>query len=141
MDYLNPTLNEIENQELICAARFVHWSMNDPAHRKIQVDAAVEHIMNGMIEYHKRFNLDHAPAKVCALICDIRHQGRASNDRIANALNTQGNWDKAYTNLLTIGNANYSSRISTIKNSISGLINQGIFTRSYNASDNSFNAT
>src|SRR5688572_30983863 len=36
MNYLNPTLADVENQELICSARMVHWAVNDPAHRKIQ---------------------------------------------------------------------------------------------------------
>jgi hypothetical protein len=37
MKYLNPSLDQIENQELVCAARLVHWATNDAAHRRIQV--------------------------------------------------------------------------------------------------------
>ena len=83
MDYLNPSLSEIENQELICASRMVHWAINDPAHIKLQVDTAIDNYKNNLIEYSRRFNLNNAPDKVCQAICDIRHQGRGKNDEIA----------------------------------------------------------
>lgn len=138
MDYLNPSLSEIENQEMICSARMVHWAMNDPEHRKIQVDTAIDHFKRNMSEYNRRFNLNNAPAKVCQLICDIRHQGRGSNDMIALAMNTGGNWDKAYGNLSLIGYNIYKNRIDTVKNTISGLIGQGLFNRTYRSMDNLF---
>lgn len=34
LDYLNPSLKEIEDTEVIQAAKFVHWAQNDPAHRQ-----------------------------------------------------------------------------------------------------------
>lgn len=138
MNYLNPSLTEIENQELICSARFVHWAMNDAEHRNIQVETAIEHFKNNMIDYAKRFKLNGVPAKVCQVICDIRHQGRSTNDRIAAALNTNGDYEKAYSNLLTIGAANYSSRITTVKNTIASLIKQGLFDKKYDAGQNEF---
>lgn len=138
MNFLNPSLNEIENQELINAARFVHWSANDPEHRKIQVKTAIEHFKQNLREYSKRFNLDGVPAKVCQLVCDIKHHGRSTNDRIAAALNTRGDYEKAYTNLLSIGATNYSTRINTVKNTINDLYKKGVFNKRYNASDNSF---
>jgi len=138
MDYFNPSLSEIENQEMVCSARMVHWAMNDPAHRKIQVDTAIAHFRGNMAEYSRRFNLDNAPARVCHLVCDIRHQGRGSNDMIALALNTGGNWDKAYANLSMIGYNIYKNRIDTIKNTIASLLAQGLFNRTYRRADNSF---
>lgn len=138
MDYLNPTLSEVENQELICSARMVHWAGNDAAHRKIQVETAIQHFKNNMIEYNKRFKLQGAPAKVCQVICDIRHQGRGMNDRIAHALNTGGNYDLAFTNLCTIGAANYAQRITTVRNSINSFVASGIFNKKYDSTSNSF---
>jgi hypothetical protein len=138
MDYLNPSLSEIENQEVICAARMVHWAMSDPAHRALQVDTAIDHFKNNMTEYDRRYNLNGAPAKVCQLVCDIRHQGRGNSDMIAMALNTGGNWDKAYSNLAGIGYNSYKSRIDTVKNTISALLAQGVFDKTYRAADNSF---
>ncbi|TBX66132.1 hypothetical protein EZL74_11125 [Flavobacterium silvisoli] len=133
MDYLNPTLTEIDQQELICAARFVHWATNDIEHRKVQVETAVNMYKENMLEYHKRFGLDGVPASVCQMICDIRHQGRGMNDRIALALNTKGNYEKAFSNLCTIGNTNYQSRITTVRNTISKLKAIGKFNKIYDA--------
>ena len=94
MKYFNPTLADVENQELICSARMVHWAINDPAHRKLQVETAITHFKKNMSACHQRFGLDNAPAKICQMICDIRHQGRGKNDRIANAIATDGDYEK-----------------------------------------------
>jgi hypothetical protein len=138
MDYLNPTLNDVENQELICCARLVHWSANDVTHRKIQVQTAIELFRDNMKSYNNRFGLDKVPAKVCLMICDIKHQGRGTNDRIANALNTNGNYEKAYINLCSIGATNYQTRINTVKNTINKLIVLGKFNLKYDAKTGTF---
>lgn len=138
MDYLNPGRTEIENQELICAARFVHWATNDPKHREIQVQCAIDLYRDNMVNYDKRFNLDGAPAKVCQVICDIRHQGRGKNDRIAAALSTNGDWEKAYANLLTIGESNYKSRIDTLKKTIASLEKAGLFGKKWSREKREF---
>ncbi|HWN89288.1 MAG TPA: hypothetical protein VNM35_09505 [Chitinophagaceae bacterium] len=138
MNYLNPSLNEVEHQEHICAARMVHWAMNDPGNRLIQVETAIDHFKKNMIDYDARFNLDGVPAKVCQMICDIRHQGRGTNDRIANALNTGGDFEKAFNNLCTIGEANYKPRIDTVKKTIKTLEQAGIFNKRYERARNTF---
>jgi hypothetical protein len=136
--YLNPSLSEIENQELICSARMVHWSQNDPDHRRLQVETAIAHFQGKIADYDQRFGLNDAPAKVCQLICDIRHQGRGTNDRIAAALNTAGDYEKAYLNLLTIGNANYSERIKTVNTTIKKLLDEGMFLKKYSSQEKEF---
>lgn len=138
MDYFNPTLKEVEAQEKICAARMVHWATHDPAHKRVQVETAIELMKKNMVEYNKRFILHNAPAKVCLMVCDIRHQGRGNNDRIANALNTGGNYEKAFNNLCTIGAANYLTRIDTVKKTIKALENAGMFNKKYNSANNTF---
>jgi hypothetical protein len=138
MDYLNPTLNDIENQELICAARFVHWATTDANHRKTQVETAIDMYKENMKSYHKRYGLNKVPANVCQMICDIRHQGRAKSDRIALALNTNGNYDKAFSNLCTIGNTNYQTRINTVRSTIKKLKDLGKFSMKYDANSGEF---
>lgn len=138
MNYLNPSLLEIETQELICSARMVHWSQSDPAHRKIQVEVAIKHFQEKMVEYDQRFGLNEAPAKVCQLVCDIRHQGRGTNDRIAAALNTNGDYDNAYQNLLSIGSVNYSKRIKSVDRTIKKLLEEEIFLKKYNSRQKDF---
>ncbi len=139
MNYLNPSLSEVEQQELISSARFVHWASNDELHRKIQVETAIEHFKLNMVEYNRRFNLNNVPAKVCAFICDIRHQGRGTNDRIANAFKTNGAWERAYSNSQTIGHAKDAERIKTVKNTITALQANGTFNKKYQSATNVFN--
>ena len=138
MDYLNPTLNDIETQERICAARFVHWAINDPQQTQIQVETAITLYKENMKVLDSRFDLHHAPAHVCAMVCDIRHQGRSKNDRIAAALNTGGNYQKAFSNLCTIGETNYKPRINTVKNTLAKLTDQGLFSMKYDAGSGEF---
>ena len=138
MDYLNPTLQDVETQELACSARFVHWATNDAVHRKVQVATAIEGYKNNMISYNKRYNLNGMPAKVCQMVCDIRHQGRASSDIIINALNTNGNHDLAFANLCKVGAATYGPRIETVRNTINSLMAKGIFNKKYDSASNSF---
>lgn len=138
MDYLNPTLGAIENQELICAARFVHWAMNDAAHRKLQVKIAIDHFKENMKRYAESYNLNGYPDKVCQVICDIRHQGRATSQQIIAALNTGGNYDLAYNKLLQLGQPLYATRIATIRSVIKQLVDNGTFGKKYKYSTNSF---
>lgn len=138
MDYLNPTLGAIENQELICAVRFVHWAMNDAAHRKLQVKIAIDHFKENMKRYAQSYNLNGFPDKVCQVVCDIRHQGRATSQHIINALNTGGNYDLAYNRLLQLGQPLYASRISTVRSVINKLVADGIFGKKFKLSTNSF---
>ena len=138
MDYLNPSLSEIENQELICSARMVHWAKHDSLNLKAQVDTAIDNWKNNMIQYDLRFSLDGVPAKVCQLICDIRHQGRGKNDEIASALNTNGDWDKAFANLALIGYHRFKSRIDTVKRTINSYVSDGVFDKTYNSTLNTF---
>jgi hypothetical protein len=137
MEYLNPSTDEVENQELICSARFVHWATNDPAHRRIQVEHSISLYKDNMKKYHKRFNLNGYPAKICFMICDILHQGRGTYDRISYALDTD-NYEKAFQNLCTIGNVHYQTRINALKIQIKKLEQAGIFNKTYDATTNVF---
>jgi len=138
MDYLNPSLADIENQELICAARMVHWATNDPKHRRLQVKVAVEHFRENMKRYAQSYNLDGFPDRVCQVVCDIRHQGRATSQQIINALNTNGNYELAFNKLLQLGQPLYASRIATIRAVIKSLSDSGIFNKKYKFSTNEF---
>lgn len=127
MDYLNPTLEAVDPPELLNAARFIHWTMNDPEHRKLQVGVAVEHMKEAMANYSKRYSLNNVPDGVCLVICDIRHQGRAKSSQIISALNTNGDWRKAGLNLLELGKEHYPQRIKILQKSIGKYLDEGIF--------------
>jgi len=138
MTYLNPSLDQIENQEIVCAARLVHWATTDAEHRRIQVKVAIEHFKENMKRHAQSYNLDGYPDQVCQIICDIRHQGRATSQQIINALDTGGNFETAYTRLLQLGQPLYAERISTVRAVIKNLIDAGIFGKKYKKSTNDF---
>lgn len=138
MNYLNPTLLDIENQETISAVRMVHWAQNDPKNPALQVSSAIELFQNNLPRYHHRLGLADAPASVCAVVCDILHQGRATFDRIAAALDTGGNWNQAYANLLEIGVVHYAERINALKSKIGAAVSTGVFNKTYNAGTGTF---
>lgn len=138
MDYLNPSLSVVETQELICAARMVHWATHDPEHRRIQVRVAIEHFRENMRHYAQSYNLDGFPDKICQVVCDIRHQGRATSGQIINALNTHGRIEAAYKNLLKLGHPLYAQRISTIRTEIKRLTDAGIFGKTYRLATSEF---
>ncbi len=49
--YLNPSRTEVEDTEIIQAARFVHWVQTDPLHRNAQVALGVSHFKASMVRY------------------------------------------------------------------------------------------
>lgn len=139
MRYLNPSLDEVEKQELISAARFVHWAINDPAHRRIQVEVAIAHFKTNLAEYALQYNLNGVSDLICLVICDIRHQGRAKSSHIINALNTNGNEQKALQNLLSLGQIHYPQRIQTLKSNIQTMVAGGkLGIKKYNLATKDF---
>jgi len=91
-----------------------------------------------MKSYATSYNLDGFPAKVCQVVCDIRHQGRATSQQIISALNTNGNHELAFNKLLQLGQPLYASRISTIRSVIIKLVSDGKFGKKYSMSKRDF---
>lgn len=123
LDYLNPSITEIEDTEVIQAAKFVHWVQNDPAHRQIQVEVGISHFKVKMARYAKQYGLDGADDRICLVVADIRHQGRAKSPAIIAALQSQNPLNA----LLDIGEPNYHDRLVVIRRQIKALIDDGTF--------------
>jgi hypothetical protein len=120
LDYLNPSLREIEDTEVIQAAKFIHWAQNDPDHRLRQVDIGIAHFRAKMSEYAKQYGLDGQLDTVCLVVADIRHQGRAKSPAIMAALQS-ANPLKA---LLDIGEPRYHERLLVLRREINQLVTQ-----------------
>lgn len=127
MDYLNPDKATVDKQELISAARMVHWSQNDPANRQLQVNCAVELFKKSMRTNNTRYNLDGWQDYICHAICDIHHQGRAKVSFIMDILQSSTNRQTIYTNLLNVGGNVYAERIRTLKAAHKLLLDSGKF--------------
>ncbi len=134
--YLNPSGGEVENREILSAARLIHWSRHSQAHRHIQVKCGVDAARGHLRRAQTRMNLDGRSDKVCFVIMDILHQGRgtfAAMKHIVENNNDSG----AYQKLLTIGAENYPQRIQTIQTQVAKLEATGHFgNRKYSAASN-----
>jgi|ERR1051326_1874100 hypothetical protein len=121
MDYLNPSHKEVEDTEVVQAAKFVHWAQNDPLHRQKQIDVGVSHFKDNMVSYANRYDLDGVLDSICLVVADIRHQGRAKSPVIVTALQSSHPLER----LLEIGEQKYPDRIATLRREIKRLTDEG----------------
>lgn len=135
LDYLNPSLTEVEDTEVIQAAKFIHWAQNDPAHRQIQIEVGTAHFKNKMGQYATQYGLDGVDDAACLVIADIRHQGRAKSPAIVAALHSP----KPLEALLNIGEPKYHERLSVLRREIKNLTAEGTLgTHKYSTAKNDF---
>ncbi len=135
IDYLNPSLREIEDTEVIQAAKFVHWTQNDPAHRQTQIEVGIAHFKEKMFGYAGQYGLDGVEDIICMLIADIRHQGRAKSPTIVSALRSS----KPVESLLALGEPKYHERMVVLRREIKKLVAEGTFgTHKYSTSKKDF---
>lgn len=135
LDYLNPSLREVEDTEVIQAAKFIHWAQNDPAHRQTQIELGVAHFKRKMSHYASQYELDGVNDSVCLVVADIRHQGRAKSPAIISALNSS----KPLEALLNIGEPKYHERLMVLRREIKNLASEGVLgTHKYSTIKNDF---
>lgn len=135
LDYLNPSVKEIEDTEVIQAARFVHWVQNDAAHRQTQVDVGIAHFKEKMTSYAQQYGLNGADETICLVVADIRHQGRAKSPAIVAALQSANPLNA----LLSIGEPKYHERLVTLRREINALTQDGTFgARKYSTAKKDF---
>ncbi|HWI80039.1 MAG TPA: hypothetical protein VNS31_12625 [Ramlibacter sp.] len=135
MDYLNPSAAEVEDTEVIQAAKFVHWVQNDPEHRRVQIECGVANFRQALVSYARRYGLDGADDAVCLVVADIRHQGRANSAAIVVALASP----KPLDALLQIGEPEYHARLLTLRGEIGKSVADGFLgTRKYSLAKKDF---
>jgi hypothetical protein len=135
IDYLNPSLKEIEDTEVIQAAKFVHWVQNDPAHRQVQIEVGIALFKDKLSGYAERYGLDGAEDTICLLVADIRHQGRAKSPAIVSALRSS----KPLESLIALGEPKYHGRMIVLRQEIKKLVAEGTLgTHKYSASKKDF---
>lgn len=135
LDYLNPSLKEVEDTEVIQAAKFIHWAQNDPLNRQAQIEVGVTHFKSKMSQYAKQYGLDGVDDAVCLMVADIRHQGRAKSVAIFSALKSQNPLNA----LLSIGEPKYHERLVVLRREIRALTAEGTLgTHKYSVKNNDF---
>jgi len=125
MDYFNPSSSEVEDTEVIQAAKLVHWAQNDIEHRLTQIDTGIQFLKRKLARYAKQYRLDGQDDTLCLVISDIRHQGRARSPEIISALNAQNPLEA----LLKIGESQYTQRVTQLRQEIETLLAEGTLGR------------
>ncbi len=121
LDYLNPGSHEVEDVEVIQAARLIHRVRNDPQAIALQVAVAVTALQEALGQYALRYGLDGADDITCLLVADIRHQGRAPHVAIKRAL-TAGDPHAA---LLALGAERFPERVARLRDAVEELRREG----------------
>ncbi len=114
MDYLNPTTAHIEDDEVIAAAKLIHWTTNNKAAQDLQVFHMIGAFKRLMSSAGRNLNLDGLTADLCLVVCDILHQGRAKYQAMRQALASSN----PRNGLLALGSIAYPDRIRTLRAAI-----------------------
>lgn len=109
--YLNPTLNDVEDAEVVAAAKLIHWTNNRPEAQLLQVQHMVNTARRLVKESDKRLGLDGLTADICCIVMDVRHQGRAGFDELQAALLASD----PFTALLAVGSHGEPERCKNLK--------------------------
>ena len=135
MSYFNATPGEVDDVEAARAARLVDWSVRHKSMRDAQVAFSVREQQRKLAAHAKKLPLDGATDKLCLVVLDILHQGRAKYPAIRVALSAADPFDA----LLSIGASQYRERISTLRAGIKDLEAAGKVGRKvYDASSGTF---
>jgi hypothetical protein len=136
MNFLNPRRRLIDEQEILHAARLMHWTANDPVCRSAQVRVSAEILQRKVAtRYHPSYNLHGRDDTICTIIADIHHHGRASKDTVKAALR-QSNKEKA---LLSVNNPQFQARNDRLAAIIKQMKDAGALGKKvYDAAANEF---
>jgi hypothetical protein len=112
--YLNPTLDDVEDAEVVAAAKLIHWTVTHPQSRLLQVQHMINTAQRLVKEADKRLGLDGRGADLCCVVMDVRHQGRAGFDDLQAALLAA----KPFEALLQVGADGEPGRVSNLKHAL-----------------------
>jgi hypothetical protein len=117
MNYLNPDLSEVQDAEVVAAAKLIHWTSSSVTARTAQVSEMVSVFKSYMASADHRVAIDGRPANQCCVIADILHQGRGGSStwpQIDHALKSTS----PFESLIAIGPPKFNSRKTTLKRAI-----------------------
>jgi hypothetical protein len=120
--YLNPDEYRVDQKETEIAARFMDWCARDVQFARTMEGFAFEDQRRKIRLHGRKLPLDGLSDKLCLVILDILHQGRAKYTAINAALNQTDPFDA----LLSIGLTTYRDRIATLRAGILDLEQKGV---------------
>ncbi|MBR0670200.1 hypothetical protein [Neoroseomonas soli] len=114
MDYLNPDLSEVQDAEVIAAAKLIHWTSNVVEAREAQVQVMTDAYRGFVRRADARVGIDGRSAELCCVIADILHHGRGG--RMTWPLVDQAlKGPRPFDDLIEIGAPNWGERRKTLK--------------------------
>jgi hypothetical protein len=136
MTYLNPERLEVDEQEVMQAARLVWLGNESAACRQIQVDVSAAILQRKMSQrYHQWYDLDGESDVICAAVADIHHQGRGSKTAVRAALRSRNK----LAALLQIGAEAHPSRVEALEARLKKWTRaRKMGTKKYHAAQNEF---
>jgi hypothetical protein len=117
MKYLNPDLSDVQDDEVMAAAKLIHWTSASVDARDCQVEQMIGTFKEVMLRADKRVGIDGRPASQCCVIADILHQGRGGKmtwPLIDAALKSA----KPFEALVAIGAPKWDDRKKKLKDAI-----------------------
>ncbi|NKL66291.1 hypothetical protein [Rhizobium leguminosarum] len=112
--YLNQASDIVDDREVIAAAKFVHWTINYPQARELQVQHATNLARRIVERIDRRVGLNGQPAAICCVAFDLLHHGRGGDQvfpRIDAALKASDPLEA----LLAIGEEGYAERVKGLR--------------------------
>ena len=133
--YLNPTLDVVEDDEVVAAARFIYWTIQNADTRELQVNRMVS-VARGLIRAaDRRLGLNCKSALECCIIFDILHQGRAHYSDMEQALLKSD----PVAALLEVGSISEPGRCANLKMALTPARRGVLNGRSWNSAAQDFN--
>ena len=135
MSYLNPRADRVDLEEAERAARLVDWTVRHASMRDQQVAFVVRQQRRKLRHHATKLPLDGTVDKLCLVVLDILHQGRAGYASIGTALAANDPFDA----LLSLGASQYRERVSTLRAGIRDLEASGkVGARVFDAASGEF---
>jgi hypothetical protein len=121
MNYLNPNLDEVQDTEVIAAAKLIHWTSKSAAARAAQVSQMIDVFKSFMSAADRRVGIDGRPASQCCVIADILHQGRGGRGTTWPQIDRALKSSRPYEALIAIGAPKWNGRKRKLKNAIDAM--------------------
>jgi uncharacterized small protein (DUF1192 family) len=122
MNYFNSSPASVDSEEADRAARLVHWVASHAEMRTLFVTYFVAQQRRKLAAHATKLPLEGLTDKLCLVVLDILHQGRAKYDPIRAALGKADPFDA----LLALGASTYRERLATLRGEIQKLEARGI---------------
>jgi hypothetical protein len=117
MKYLNPDLSEVQDDEVMAAAKLIHWTSRSVEARTAQVEQMISTYKTFMKRADVRVGIDGRPASECCVIADILHHGRGGKMKWP-LIDAALKGPKPFAALVAIGAPQWDGRKIKLRNAI-----------------------